>query len=290
MRFDNDYPLVTLVIAKGQYAISSQFVSTMVAEPKTRPVPHAPPYVRGIINLRSKVMPLIDLRLRMGYPSARKEQEEFRRLMEQGEQDHVNWLNELEASVEEGREFSLTTDPAQCDFGKWYASFRTGNNTLRSFLKKFNQPHRKIHALAHKVKALSQAGRHEEARRLIAIARHNELKTMVQLFQKTSKIIAETHREIAMIIETPTFDYGVAIDQILAVEFLGQGTIEDLPPGLEMQTSNNIVGLIGRRQTDNSTVQILDPMRICDPDDVKGLILNPEQAREPEPAKTLTPA
>jgi purine-binding chemotaxis protein CheW len=278
---------VTFIIEKGQYAVSSQFVSTMVAVPGTRPVPHAPPYVRGIINLRGRVLPLIDLRLRMGYSSALKEQDDFRRLLAQREQDHVSWLNELEASVEEGRDFTLTTDPTRCAFGQWYANFQTKDSTLKSFIHKFDRPHRKIHAVADRVKELIQSGQHEEARQAIDSARANELKAMVQLFRKAGDIIAETHREIAMVIETPAFDYGVAIDQVLAVEFLKQGTIEDLPRGLDMQVTNNIVTLIGRRQGNNSTVQILDPLRICDPDDVKGLVLDPQLAKELEPAEEL---
>jgi purine-binding chemotaxis protein CheW len=33
-------------------------------------VPHTPPYVKGVINLRGKVIPVIDLRLKFGLPEA----------------------------------------------------------------------------------------------------------------------------------------------------------------------------------------------------------------------------
>lgn len=32
-------------------------------------VPHTPPYIKGVINLRGKVIPVIDLRLKFGMPS-----------------------------------------------------------------------------------------------------------------------------------------------------------------------------------------------------------------------------
>jgi len=289
LRIDNDYPLVTFIIEKAQYAVSSQYVSTMVAVPATRPVPHAPPYVRGIINMRGKVLPLIDLRLRMGYSSALDEQEEFRQLLARREQDHVNWLNELEASVQEEREFTLTTDPTKCAFGKWYANFQTEDSTLKNFTSKFDRPHRKIHAVAAQVGELVRGGRVEDARKVIETARENELKLMIKLFNKAGRIIRDGHREIAMIIETPAFDYAVAIDQVRAVEFLKPGTIEDLPRGLDMQVTNNIVTLIGRRQANNSTVQILDPLRICDPDDVHGLVQDSALTDSVEPAGELQP-
>ncbi len=33
-------------------------------------IPHAPPYVRGVINLRGAVLPIVDLAARLGLPSA----------------------------------------------------------------------------------------------------------------------------------------------------------------------------------------------------------------------------
>jgi chemotaxis signal transduction protein len=74
-------------------------------------IPNMPDFVRGAINLRGRVMPLVDLRKRLGMVSASEETSEFIRLMMQREQDHKNWLAELEASVRERREFKLTTDP-----------------------------------------------------------------------------------------------------------------------------------------------------------------------------------
>lgn len=34
------------------------------------PLPHAPAYVRGIVNLRGKVVPVLDMRARFGFPAA----------------------------------------------------------------------------------------------------------------------------------------------------------------------------------------------------------------------------
>ena len=47
-------------------AIPAQLVQTMVMLPKVVSVPGAPGHVRGVVNLRGQVLPLIDLRLRCG--------------------------------------------------------------------------------------------------------------------------------------------------------------------------------------------------------------------------------
>ncbi len=46
--------------------ISTEYVIEIIANYSIRPLPVVPDYVRGIINLRGQVIPVIDLRLRMG--------------------------------------------------------------------------------------------------------------------------------------------------------------------------------------------------------------------------------
>ncbi len=258
----------------------------MVAVPATRPVPQAPSYVRGIINLRGKVLPLIDLRLRLGFRSTVSELSEFTTMLAQREQDHKNWLNELDASIQEEREFTLTTNPHKCAFGKWYDTFETDDLSARAILRKFDRPHRRIHAIAHKVEKLQAEGNFKAASAVVLQAKEKELQMMIKLFASIGDHMREAAREIAMIVETPTFDYAVVIDMVKAVEFLAPNTTEQLPPGLDNGITNNLVDLIGRRQKDNSTVQILNAHRICDPDDVKGLVLDSttEKTKELQPA------
>lgn len=286
MKLDNDYPLVIFVIKDSQYAISAKFVSNMVAVPDTRPVPHAPSYVRGIINLRGKVLPLVDLRMRLGFESAASELNEFYSMLNQREQDHRNWLNELEASVDEERDFPLTSDPHKCAFGKWYDTYETNDLSAKAILRKFDRPHKRIHALAHHVEEFQAQGNFDGARKVIEEGREKDLKRMIKLFASVQNHFSESAREIAMIVETPEFDYAVAIDMVSAVEFLAPGTTEKLPAGLDNGQTNNLVALIGRRESDNSSVQILDSGRICDPQEVKGLITreNMENDQELQPA------
>ncbi len=282
MIHDNDYPLVTFLIKKSQYAISAKYVSNMVAVPATRPVPHAPPYVRGLINLRGKVLPLIDLRIRLGYRSHIDETSEFSQMLEFRKQEHIDWIHELERSVHEEREFKLTSDPHQYAFGKWYDSYETEDLSAQALLRKFARPHERIHSLAKKVEDLKSQRNFEGALEMISQSRDNELVQMVDLFDKVHQYMREFSREIAMIVEAPQFDYAVAIDEVQSVEFLAPGTTEKLPVGLDARLTNNLVTLIGRRVSDNSSVQILDSLRICDPDDVKGLELHFDASQENE--------
>ncbi len=65
--------------------------------------------------------------------------EDFSKLMRQREEDHRNWLNELEKSVKEKSEFRLARDPHKCAFGRWYYSYRSDSPWMTAVLRKFEQ-------------------------------------------------------------------------------------------------------------------------------------------------------
>jgi len=101
-----------IVRLKGQsFALPIREVRELIMKPQITAVPETPAFVRGVINIRGQVLPVIDLRQRLGMTPVTDESDAFCPLMDQRRQDHVNWLNELEASSRERREFKLATDP-----------------------------------------------------------------------------------------------------------------------------------------------------------------------------------
>src|SRR5216684_6094246 len=148
---------------KRQFAVPVASVREIVMMSDWTAVPDCEPHVRGVINLRGRIIPVIDVRKRFGWQSAEEQVEAFCQLMKQREEDHRNWLKELRKSVEEGTEFRLATDPRKCAFGKWYYSYRAESPWIGGVLKKFEDPHNRIHALASSIKELTKAGRRKDA-------------------------------------------------------------------------------------------------------------------------------
>lgn len=50
-----------------QFGLDVMQVREIIGLQRITAVPHMPPYVRGVINLRGKVVPVIDLRTRLGF-------------------------------------------------------------------------------------------------------------------------------------------------------------------------------------------------------------------------------
>jgi purine-binding chemotaxis protein CheW len=57
---------LTLTLGDELYALSALRVREIIRPIEVSPVPQAPPHVLGVINLRGKVVPIVDLRIKFG--------------------------------------------------------------------------------------------------------------------------------------------------------------------------------------------------------------------------------
>lgn len=58
--------LISFEIAGQEFCIDIRCVREIRGWTPATPIPHTPPYIQGVINLRGVVMPVIDLRRRLG--------------------------------------------------------------------------------------------------------------------------------------------------------------------------------------------------------------------------------
>lgn len=60
--------LLTFQLDGQEYGISVLKVQEIKGWEKVTPIPNSPPYIRGVLNLRGLIVPVLDLRLRFGLP------------------------------------------------------------------------------------------------------------------------------------------------------------------------------------------------------------------------------
>lgn len=255
-------PWVIFNLKASQMAIPVEHVQSMVVVPEISKVPNTPNHLRGVINLRGTIVPLIDLRLLLGMPSFPTEVEEFCALMDQREADHRRWLQELEDSVRENRAFTLATDPHKCAFGKWYDGYKPDSSALAYLLKRFDAPHKQIHGLAEKVFDLTKKGDISGAYKMIDDCRHKELVSMITLFDGAKRYFQTQGVEVLLVLEHKQQLLGIAVDSIDGVERLDEGSMAEAPLTLSGTDETKFVTLTGRRKGDGSTVLILNTEKI----------------------------
>ena len=62
--------LVVFSLGSEEYGLPITQVQEIIRYSRPRTIPSAPMSVRGVINLRGKIIPVLDLRLRFGFPAA----------------------------------------------------------------------------------------------------------------------------------------------------------------------------------------------------------------------------
>ena len=66
---DKEGKYLTFMLAEEEYGIGILKIKEIIGMLPITSVPRTPDYVKGVINLRGKVIPVMDLRLRFGMPS-----------------------------------------------------------------------------------------------------------------------------------------------------------------------------------------------------------------------------
>jgi len=256
-----EMPWAIVQARKQLFAVPTQDMREIIMAPQAARVPNVPDYILGVINMRGAVMPLLDLRKRIGLPSASEETECFCALMEQREQDHRKWLAELEASVKECRAFGLTTDPHKCAFGKWHDVYRSADPWIAAQLRKFDAPHQEIHGVGAEVTRLAGQDAHAAAQELVERTRHGALSKMLKLFAEIKDLVRDRSRGVGIILKHGGKSFAIQVDLALSIEKLPPGAIEDVA---EMARVNNdgVVQRLAKRAKTQDIVLLLETDRL----------------------------
>jgi purine-binding chemotaxis protein CheW len=67
------HTLVVFELDGREFALPIQDIAEILQMVLVTPVPEVPPWVAGVVNLRGRVIPIVDLRTRLGIPTRRPE-------------------------------------------------------------------------------------------------------------------------------------------------------------------------------------------------------------------------
>ena len=249
-------PWVLIELDHVIYAISCNAVLSLNQVPEITPLPAAPREVRGVIKFRTKLIQLIDTRLLLNRKSIVEEMVEFDEMIDQRYKDYFNCIGVLEKNIKEDVEFTLTTDPRKCAFGKWYYNYKPENTSLifSSTFAKFDEPHREIHQMQITAKNLVESGKKSEAIELIESVKNDELKQMGILFEELKEAYKEGRRETVVVLGDENKSMGISVDQIASIENLFEFDEDFIKESLS--NTDYLSGVAKRK--DNSIVLLLN--------------------------------
>lgn len=257
--------LVTFRVQTQCYAVPIESVVEMTLLRELDPIVGAPAWIPGMMQLRDSVVPIMDLRLRLGLADLREEVIALEKMLQERKKDHIIWLQTLEEACSSGKRFELQRDPTQCGFGLWFYAFKTDDAILANQVAKFEEPHNRIHALADHCLSLSANGDNEVAQREIDLAREVDLSDMIRLFDVTVREIKERSRQMIVVLRGRDENLGLAVDKVDSVATVENAEV-DPRPLQEMEPSVRetamLVDSVVRSGREGGLIQILDVDRV----------------------------
>ncbi|MFV0518019.1 MAG: chemotaxis protein CheW [Aminipila sp.] len=217
-------------------------------------------HVRGVIDFRGNVLPLLELRSVLGIASFEQEHKEFKDMIEMRIDDHKRWVAELNRCIDEDDIFSLATDPTKCAFGKWYYNFHTDNASVAFDLRKVEEPHRKMHEMAidiiecKNIQDLEQRKKKES--QLLTQVKEEYMPKVVELLTDMEEIYKNGYREMCIVIEHgDNKKLGLLVDEVTVVESITKVDSESL---FNSAFSSSCISHVAKSQNITGEVFVLD--------------------------------
>jgi chemotaxis signal transduction protein len=137
--------LIIFGVAQNRYAIDLENIQRITQIPAITDIPNAHDYVDGMISYEKRVLKVMNFRKMVGLPTY---DVELHDLFESLKGQHRAWVDSLQQAVEKKVHFQKTTDPHQCDMGKWLDNFTSYDDHVSAILKDLNNWHKQLHTSA----------------------------------------------------------------------------------------------------------------------------------------------
>lgn len=208
---------LTFHLSQAKYALpvdAIQYITTRDAiDPHEIPRGESDP--SRIFTFQDEQISLYNFSRLIGSASQIEECHALIEMLDQRKQDHIDWVEALESSLNSGSEFTHAKDSHQCAFGHWYDHYHTNDDELRAIMAQFNEPHKRIHSLAETLLSMTKnEDKIDEALRILNDERHSTLKQLFRLFGQAKSRLSDMLKPVVVILQANDRSYAVELDSI----------------------------------------------------------------------------
>jgi chemotaxis signal transduction protein len=172
--------------------------------------------LKGVIKYQGIVVPVLDFAHRVGVTSGIDSKLAVIDELRHYEQEHIDWMNALEAVITSGGEFKYSTELKNCKFSQWRKQFHTRDETLIDMLALFDVNQQALYETAERLLTLRDSGNTDEAIELLHRERGATIQRMKTLFSRVIEHLQAAMRQVLLFVtddgKTPRF--ALLIDEI----------------------------------------------------------------------------
>lgn len=256
---------VTFRVQSKRYGVPIDSVVEMTQVQDAYPISGAPEWVLGMMQLRDSVVPILDLRLRLGFSRLKDELDCLNRELVTHRDEHVDWIDALvhdpAARAPSGYEKGLRV----CGLRTWLDALAPSEAALAGAVHRLKGPDERLHAVVESSRELARRGDTAGARRALERAQGFELKDLLQGFEGLLRDVRARERQMVVILSGAEENLALAVDHIDSVASVDVDQIVPRPLH-ELETGERAVDLlvssVVRRHEQTELIQILDVERL----------------------------
>ncbi len=203
-------------LAQGYYAIDAAQVVEMQGMGKLDPHPHGTSLVRGVATLRGRLVPVVDVRARMGLPRAEECARALSASVDERAQQHQQLFDQAAAAVESGHGFRC----ASCDLDDWLGDNFASSAEMSTITERLTAAHEAVHNALLEASRLAACDDFAAAGRKLSKARDNELETLRGLLERLRAHARSSVREIVLYVDVGGAWRGLVVDAVVTVTSL----------------------------------------------------------------------
>ncbi|MCY0966261.1 CZB domain-containing protein [Parathalassolituus penaei] len=205
------------------YAVPLEHVRYIAASTsvKTTRIAYGNNEERDTINYEGHSCLVFNLAELLGDSPELRQSRQLLELLDQRQQDHENWMNNLEEALKNDGHFTLARNHRDCAFGRWYQDFQTSDAEFKAIMERFDQPHQRIHQLANELLDLHSKGETSEALAILQHHRKTTLRRLIDLFGDARQHLKGVARPTVVVLQRlrhpddPSRDlFGLQVDHI----------------------------------------------------------------------------
>ena len=136
--------LIVFKVEENSFALNIDNVKRIIQARELTIVPNSSPLIDGIMSYEKNVIKVLNFRKLVGLSSY---EEELFKFFEHIKVDLQEWVEMLKNSIENGTDFTKSTNPNSCEFGKWLNSFNSYSEQLEEIVEHLRQNHKELHEL-----------------------------------------------------------------------------------------------------------------------------------------------
>lgn len=219
--------LVSFKVAGDEYAFDIKKVREIIKITEITNVPNVPDYVKGLFTIRSNLLPIIDLRQLLGFPSLISE---YHAKIDKAVKRQRQWAENLRRSLESRSHFTGVLNAKDSDFGIWLESYSTASLEVEAAIKRLKKMRANLYNSGTRALEMSTESRGDA----LALFNDNTLPLLEFVVENMGKFketlednILEDRR--ALVVESESVTIGYLVDWVDEVLRIPKSVIDETP-------------------------------------------------------------